>query len=202
MVKNKDTEEQILNAAREVFTAKGMAGARMQEIADHARINKSLLHYYFRSKEKLFQAVIEEALQAIAPRLNEIFNSDLSLEDKIRRFVDQYITTVDKNPYIPAFVLHELNTNPEGFASKILQTKQKPNPEKLLTQIADEVAQGKIRPIHPVQLLINIVGLCLFPYIAKPMILGITGLPEQFYWNLLEQRKKEVAEFVLHSIRL
>lgn len=201
MTKDKSTEEKILHAAREVFTVKGMSGARMQEIADKAGINKALLHYYFRNKEKLFQAIFKEAFEAVAPKINQILDADLSLEEKIRKFVDQYITTIDKNPFLPAFVLHELNTNPEGFAAEILKNNKKPNPEKLLNQIADEVARGNIRPIHPAQLLLNIIGLCIFPYIGKPMFMGVTGIPEPVYWNLLEQRKTEVAEFILKAIR-
>jgi AcrR family transcriptional regulator len=112
MVANKDsnTEEKIVQAAEKVFIEKGMAGARMQQIADEAGINKALLHYYYRSKEKLFSIVFRTAIRALIPNLIKSYNSrEGDFQFKIRKFVDTYLTMMEKNPHIPGFVIHELN---------------------------------------------------------------------------------------------
>ncbi len=115
----KSTEEKILAAAKKVFIAKGMAGARMQDIADEAGINKALLHYYFRSKEKLFEMIFMEAAQKLFPKINFIFESDVSLFEKIENFCEEYITIMSENPYLPLFVLNEISRDPEIFMKKI-----------------------------------------------------------------------------------
>ena len=107
-----------LSAAREVFLQKGFAGARMQDIADEAGINKALLHYYFRSKEKLFETIFREAFEKLIPHITEVFSSDLPFYDKIRAFTDAYITMAIENPFIPLFVLNAMHSDPEGFQKK------------------------------------------------------------------------------------
>ena len=104
MVKKKidqSTEQIILEAAKKVFVRKGMAGARMQDIADEAGINKALLHYYFRNKEKLFEMIFMEAAEKFFPRINAIFDSDQPLFEKIESFCEEYISVVMENPYLP-----------------------------------------------------------------------------------------------------
>ena len=110
--KNETTEIQILNAAKTVFQQKGMDGSRMQEIADEAGINKAMLHYYYRSKQILFEAVFNHAFALLAPQLNKILNDDSSIEEKIRNFTSNYISFVNKHPYLPNFVIQEINRNP------------------------------------------------------------------------------------------
>ena len=107
MIKDKleNAEIEILNAAKEIFQQKGMDGARMQEIADKAKINKALLHYYYRSKQLLFEAVFSNAFALLAPQLNKVLNDDSDLFEKIRQFTDSYITFVINHPYLPNFVI-------------------------------------------------------------------------------------------------
>ena len=134
-VKNKGAEEKILVAARKVFTTKGMAGARMQDIADEAGINKALLHYYFRDKDKLFEVVFMEEAQKFFPKINAIFNSDVPLFEKIENFVNEYIDEMQENPYLPWFVMNEVNRDPDQLLYKSLGKDNLPNPGKFLEQI-------------------------------------------------------------------
>src|ERR1017187_9752498 len=156
MVKKKDqtTEEKILAAAKKVFVVKGMAGARMQDIADTAGINKALLHYYFRNKEKLFEVIFKEAAIRLFPKINAILNSDLPLFDKIRRFAHDYIEIVIENPYLPLFVLNEINKQPLAFSKKMFGNNR-PAVHKMAEQIEKEIKKGLIKPISHVQLIIN-----------------------------------------------
>lgn len=200
--KDTTTEQKILAAAKTVFIRDGLAGARMQDIADEAGINKALLHYYFRSKEKLFEVIFAEAASRLFPAINKIFNSDEELFIKIERFCDEYITIVMENPYVPMFVLNEIHRDPEFCLRNILPAGQRPDPGKFLKQIEKEVKKGSIRKIHPMHLLMNLLSMCIFPFVAKPMMERIMNVEEKLFNALMEQRKKEVARFVIDSIRI
>jgi TetR/AcrR family transcriptional regulator len=194
-------EAQILAAAKKIFIVKGMAGARMQDIADEAGINKALLHYYFSNKEKLFLVIFLEAANKLFPRVNEIFSADLPFFDKIRLFCEEYLTIIGENPYLPMFVLNELHRNPADFLGKIWKEKSRPNPSAFLAQMETEIRKGTIRNIGPLQLLINLLSLTIFPFVAKPMIQQTFGLDEWQFRATMEQRKKEIPEFIINAIR-
>lgn len=201
MVKEKPTEEKILAAAKKVFITKGMAGARMQDIADEAGINKALLHYYFRNKEKLFEVIFMESAQKFFPKINFIFESDMPLFEKIEHICTEYITVMSENPYLPLFVLNEINRDPENFMDKIWIKQGIPKPNKFLEQIEKEVKKGTIKKISPLHLLINVISLCIFPFVGKAMIQSINRLDELQFHNVMLQRKKEVPKFIIDSIK-
>ncbi len=199
-VKDRSTEEKILDAARKVFVAKGMYGARMQDIADEAGINKALLHYHFENKEKLFENVFIEAAGKLFPRINAVLSSDDSLYEKIEKFCDEYITIVIENPFLPLFVMNEMNQNPVYFMKKVWSGKDKPDPTKFLKQIEDEVKKGKIKPISPLQLMMNMISMTIFPFIAKPIFQMNLGLDEFQFRHAMEQRRKEIPLFIINAI--
>jgi AcrR family transcriptional regulator len=203
MNKTKDTttETSILDAAKRIFQLKGMTGARMQEIADEAGINKALLHYYFRSKQLLFEAVFKKAFLMLAPQLNEVMNSDTSIYEKIKNFSSNYISFVIKHPYLPNFIIQELNRNPE-FVKNIVNEKAFPNINKFRKQVDDKVVEGAIRPVKAEQLFINIMALNIFPFIGAPLLKGFINADDQSYKKLMEDRKTEVADFIINSIKL
>jgi AcrR family transcriptional regulator len=198
--KDKSTEDRILSAAQQIFMTRGMAGARMQDIADAAGINKALLHYYFRNKEKLFEMIFMSAAGKLFPRINEIFNSDQPLFGKIESFCEEYINVITENPYLPLFVLNEINQDPEYFLQKVWAGKSRPHPEKFLAQIEREVKKGTIKRISPLHLLINLISLTIFPFVAKPMFQKNLGLDELQFRSVMEQRKKEIPKFIIDSI--
>jgi AcrR family transcriptional regulator len=194
------TEEKIFNAARIIFQKKGFAGARMQEIADEAGINKAMLHYCFKNKELLFQAVFMNAFSQLAPKINEIFNSNDSVFDKIKKFTNSYISFVILNPYLPQFVIQEMNNNPE-FVQSFLKNENRPNPRLLITQIEKEIADGIIKPINPKQLLMNIFSMTVFPFAAQMMIKGILQISDTEFNSMMEERKTSIAEQIINSIK-
>lgn len=200
MKKDASTEEKILAAAKKVFISKGMAGARMQDIADEAGINKALLHYYFKNKEQLFEKIFLELSQRFWPQLHSVFESGAPLFEKIENFCSIYIDKIKENPYIPLFVLYEMNQRPAQFIKKVFGGKV-PDPSKLLAQIAADVKAGKIKPVEPRQLVLNMVSMCIFPFIAKPMVLTALNVTEAAFPALMEQRKKDVPKFVIDSIK-
>lgn len=197
-----DTEEKILTAAKEIFIQKGYAAARMQEIADKAEINKGLLHYYFKNKDKLFSAVFMEAFHKFAPRINKIFESDLPLFEKIESFVDEYMDILLQNPSLPMFVIHEMNQKPVEFVNSIMSNKDRPNPMKLIVQVQSEVQKGHIREINPLQLVINMISMCVFPFVASPLFRSMLQMDQSTYLQFMQIRKKEVSHFIIESIRI
>ncbi len=199
--KDIDTETGILNAAKNIFQRKGMDGARMQEIANEAGINKALLHYYYRSKQLLFEAVFKSAFKLLAPQLNKVINDDTDIFEKISNFTDSYISFVIKHPFLPNFIIHELNRNPD-FVKKLMQDELFPDLKKFTKQIDDCVANGIIKPINAEQLFINIIALNIFPFIAAPLIKGFINANEDTYKKIMEQRKTEVADFIINAIKI
>ncbi|GGW61688.1 TetR family transcriptional regulator [Winogradskyella epiphytica] len=198
--KDENTEEQILDAAKDIFQSKGMDGARMQEIADKAGINKAMLHYYYRSKQLLFEAVFKNAFSLLAPQLNAILNDDSSLEDKIKNFTKDYTSFMMKHPYLPNFIIQELNRN-EDFILKIKENTAFPNLKKFKEKVDDEISKGLIKPIDADQLFVNIIALNIFPFLGKPLIKAFTDKDDKTYKTFVEQRKTEVSSFIINSIK-
>ncbi len=194
------TEEKIFNAARIVFQKKGFAGARMQEIADEAGINKAMLHYCFKSKELLFKAIFMNAFGQLAPQINEIFNSQDTVFDKITKFTHSYISFVILNPYLPQFVIQEMNNNPE-FVMAFLKNENRPNPTVLIAQIEKEIADGIIKPINPKQLLLDVFSMTVFPFAAKMMVKGMIQISDAEFNLMMEERKTSIAEQIINSIK-
>jgi TetR/AcrR family transcriptional regulator len=200
-IKNETSEVIILNAAKSVFIKKGMDGARMQEIADEAGINKALLHYYYRSKQQLFEAVFFNAFSLLAPQLNYILNDDSTVQEKITKFSHDYISFVSQHPYLPNFVIQEINRDPD-FPLKLKGNTNFPNLEKFKKQINEEVKNGLIKPIKAEQLFINILSLCVFPFVGSPLIKTIGNIDDRQFNELIEERKTHVANFIINSIKL
>ncbi|MBU0710320.1 TetR/AcrR family transcriptional regulator [bacterium] len=197
---DKNTESLILETARVVFVEKGFEGARMQEIADKAGINKALLHYYYRGKEKLFEAIFQESIRKIVPRIFEIMGSSAPLAEKIAGFVGSYIDLLADNPHIPSFVLHELYRNPDRIGNTLLMSGI--DPRGLLNHLAEQMCNENYTEIEPQQLIVNIIALCVFPFVARPILQTVVfnNEPEK-YQQFLESRKKEVTRFILNAIK-
>ena len=199
--KDSTTEGKILIAARQVFIEKGLAGARMQDIADRAEINKAMLHYYFKNKEMLFELIFKETAGRLFPHFEKLMDSDLNFFDKIRSIVASYIEVIIQNPYIPLFVMNEMNKNPEIGMKSFFEAQKPGFVKKLRQSIEISMEEGLINPINPIHLIMNIFSMCAFPFIAKPMIKLITGVEDEQFNNLMEQRKVLVAEFIINSIK-
>jgi len=203
---NKDTEEKILDAAKNVFINKGLDGARMQEIADEAKINKSLLHYYYRTKEKLFMAVFKAVSGKILPKSLEALNSDISIFEKIEVFVENYIDLLIKNPSIPLFVITELKRNPNGFPAMMLDFVKNLDVnivQKVEMEVRKEIEKGTIREIDYRHLFINMLSMCIFPFAGRPLIQKIAFEDNSSeYDKFLKERAKEVSSFIINSIKI
>lgn len=194
-----NTEDKILLAAQKVFIEKGMDGARMQEIANEAGINKALLHYYFRTKQKLFEAIFKMVFSQIFPNLMELVNADLPIDEKLGKFIDQYISLLQKHAFLPTFILKEMNRDPEFLAAIIKGSGI--NPPEVFAMLEREMDRGTIRRMNPRDILVNILSLSIFPFAARPLLsIVLFDNDKQAYTDFLDERKRTIKEFVLNSI--
>jgi len=195
-----NAEERIMKAAVKIFHRKGVFGARMQEIADEAGIAKSMLHYHYDTKEKLFEAVFEHTVIQIFPKVNAILASDLPLFDKIRRFVDRYTEILIEHHYSAAFVLAELSYNSEK-AVEMMVTNSGWNPVIIAEQIKDEIKNGRIISTDPRILVLNMFALTVFPFVGIAMHLKRFKMTQKEYFTFLRERKTIISETIINSIR-
>jgi TetR/AcrR family transcriptional regulator len=205
---DRDTEHRILEAARTVFVRRGTAGARMQEIAHEAGVNQALLHYYFRSKDRLAEAVFRQVAGRILPNVFETLGSDASIEQKVERMVHLYLDSLTRSPFLPSYILSELHHHPER-ASQLFAAAAGVEParfatpilRKLGSQIDARVREGSMRPIAPEQFAVNLISLCIFPFAARPLLHVAFGLDEAAFARFIEQRKRELPAFFLNALR-
>lgn len=195
-----ETEQKIFDAAHEIFLQRGLDGTKMQEIADRAGINKALLHYYYRTKEKLYETVAKAVLSRNVPIIRETIESDLPLMEKIERFVNQYITVISRNHYLPIFIISEMNKHPDRFFENVFPGAL-PRPENFIRQVEEAVEEGEIRPVDPKHLIVNTMSMCIFPFIAKPMIRMALGMSPGEWILFIEDRKRQVKDFVFAALR-
>lgn len=193
------TELKIFEAAREIFQSKGLEGARMQEIADKAEINKSMLHYYYRSKEKLFEKVYQLSIIRLIPQIASLLNEDIPLEQKLRNFTEKYLELIKHNPDIPLFVLHEMNKNPGRMKSFMLNEIGK-KVQPFLDQIREEREKGNTVDLPAEQIMANIMSLLIFPFMGKPVFQVIFEMNEKDYETFIEERQKWLPDFIVQMV--
>jgi len=189
------TEEKIKKAALKLFTQKGYAATRTRDISKEAGINLALLNYYYGSKEKLFELVMTEILQEFFNGITRIFNDKkTSLEEKIKIFVASYTGLLKQQPDLPLFIFHEIRMNPEKLASKM--GVHRVFTSLFFTQLKQEMERRKIVRIHPLHYVINMIGMCVFPFIGAPLLKHIGGIDTKNFEVLIDERIKLVPKWV------
>ena len=198
---DRNTEQKILDAAGEVVHLKGFDGARMQEIASKAGINKGLLHYYFKTKDALFDAIFGTALKQVISRILSILEQDCPLEEKIDRLIDQYMAMLLLNPGLPRFVLNELNKNAKRFVARHLDKNVRAAFDRFTDSVNQQAKQGIIRPIDARQLFTNLLSLLIFPFVGAPMLQTLFGADDRDFRKLLEARTAHIKDFFHQALR-
>ena len=178
------TEEKIKEAARKVFTQKGYAATRTRDIAEEAGINLALLNYYFRSKQKLFEQVMMEKVQLLFGLIAPVFNNpETSLEAKVEMVVSLYIDMITQHPDLPLFVLSEIRNHPDHFANTF-------NVGQILQQSSFIKQLKERRPeTNPLHFIMNMIGMTLFPFIARPVFEAIGAADTAQFNSLMIERK-------------
>ncbi len=187
------TEERILAAAEVIFLRDGYSGSRMQDIADEANINKAMLHYYFRSKDRLFEHIFEKKVALMFPQMEELFSQDLPFVDLICRYVENYMALFMANPFLPLFVITSINkADRQDFMEKMPVALNR----KLIEACIKDRLAGKIKPIDAFQFMISVFSMCAFPFMAKPMLLRFTSGNDEQFKVLMQNRTSEIQRYI------
>lgn len=182
------TETKIKVAARVVFHEKGFAATRTRDIAEEAGINLALLNYYFRSKQKLFDIIMEETMQGFFQSMASAFNDhQTTLDQKVEIIAERYIDMIIAEPHIPIFLLNELRNNPSGFVEN-MNMKQIIRDSNFFQQFQERMMRCQ-KQINPLNFIINLMSLILFPFVASPIVKMLGGLEEQDFKKMMLERK-------------
>lgn len=201
-VEESHARSRILEAARQEFFKKGCEGARMQAIADSAGINKALLHYYFKNKETLFNEIFEASFKKFIPHVEEMIEQEEDIFIIIKQFVHAYISLMQSQPSLPLFLFHEINKDADRVF-KLMFNNAQPKMILLLNEkIAKAQKENLIKPIRFEQLVMNIMSMCVFPFLAKPMMQRVMNFSDNSFDTMMEQRKQLVADFLIDSIKI
>jgi len=194
-----ETEEKIIASAEKLFYQKGKAGTSMQDIADDAGINRTLLNYYFRSKDQLFEAVFRKAMGRFVPHLAAMLQSDISFEEYIPALVETIIDTMIENPQIPIFVLQELSSNRERMPQ--IMKEMGIDPAFALKKMEEGRVIKVTGGMDPRQVILNLISLCIFPFAAKPVVLDILyNGDNEAYIVAMKERKKIIPQLMKHLL--
>lgn len=195
---SKLTETKIVDAAEHLFYQKGKSGTTMQDIADHAGIARPLLNYYFRSKDKLFEAVFRKAIGSFVPILAEMLHSDRPFSEYLPGMIETIIDTLIDNPQIPVFVLQELSSNPERMPQIIKEMGI--NSDVAKKKFTNDAAFDSL-PFDPRHAIMNVISLSIFPFAARPVVREVIyGGDEEAYLKGMRDRKKILPQMILKSL--
>jgi TetR/AcrR family transcriptional regulator len=192
------TKEKIIHGATDVFLQKGFAGARMQEIADKAGLNKALLHYHYGTKEELFKAILTTAFLKLMPMVFASLNSDKPLREKLASTVSVYFDAISMNPALPLFVLTELNNNPEFIRERVPAQHDMLN--VFYQQVDDGNASGEVFPVDALDIIADIIGLSIIAFIGRPMIQTVSSRSDDEYESFIASRKAHVTSLLINGL--
>jgi AcrR family transcriptional regulator len=205
---DENTEQRILQAARSVFVRRGTAGARMQEIADEAGVNQALLHYYFRSKDRLAAAVFREAAGRLVPSVAALVGGEGTIEEKVERFVHLYIDTVRHSPFLPGYVVSELHHHPERVKAMMseaagarVEQLGRGFVQRLDEQLKQRAAEGTMRSITPQQFVVSVMGLVVMPFLARPLLPILLDAGDGAFDRFLDERRASLPGFIMNALR-
>lgn len=201
MDKMKDnTRKKVITAARELMTEKGKDGVSMQEIADHAGVNKGLLHYYFKSKNNLFKEIFLSEFNKVYGDLNVILQSKDSMDQKLSRIIDRYFELLWANPKLPTFVMFEINRNP-ALVNELSSQDSLNQTVQLLDQ--EFKLNGLISsPSFAFQVILNIISMCVFPFMMKPMVESMGKRSNKDWDTVMRERKDFLKTVVINSFKV
>lgn len=190
---NLNAEEKILKAAEEVFLRDGYSGSRMQDIADLAGINKAMLHYYFRSKDKLFEHIFDKKVSIMFPQMEELFETKDNFIDIVSAFIEKYLELLIENPFLPLFVVSTINKADNKEFIEKLPTRFI---AKLIERYYEDFHLQKVRELNPFQFVMSVFSMCAFPFMAKPMILKATNANNEAFTALMKNRVSEIQLYI------
>jgi len=187
-----DSKERILAAAEEVFLERGYELSRMQAIADRAQVNKAMLHYYFRSKDELFQQIFVKKAAVLFPKMEAILHGQPDFIRFVCDFVDLYLAHMIENPFLPSYLLQVATNHVE-----LLEQVKIDLPKRFVAAFEAAARRKTVRPHDARQFVVSVLGMCVMPFVGKNLIKGALGLDERAYQAFLASRAEELKRCVV-----
>lgn len=200
--RGQNMEQLILETAERLFMDKGFALTSTTEIAREAGCNQALVHYYFRTKEKLFESIFERKAQLMLSAILKMDDPSQPFEERLRNLVENHFDIMIKNPKLPFLFLNELLTNPKrlDIMTQKLQTIPMTVMERFADDLQKEIDKGRIRDVSPISILLTVLSLNLTPFIIKPIFQKMTNISEELFLVMIEERKKENIRIIMRSL--
>ena len=202
---NQTTEQRILEAAEKEFMHKGFNAARTTSIAEAAGVTHAMLHYYFRSKENLFDKVIKDKLTLIRHlMLGSLEASGKSLFERIKETISRHIDFLAANPELPRFIISEVYSQPKrlAVALSVLQDSARNVIQSLQSEIDSAAARGLCRQVSAGMLILDIVSLNIFSFVVAPVVDPIVTEAFGNNYDFLQARKKENIETIMRKLKI
>lgn len=196
-----DTRQKILAAAEQVFHSNGFKGARTTQIAEVAGISRTMLHYYFSTKEALFQAVLEDTMGTVVNHLKKLIHEGDSLETVVENLVQVLCDLFDEKPGLPTFIVNILNEAPQLML--FLPATEQDNLPGLAHQVVEKAKQdGKIDPkLTGEDLILNIYAVCSLPYLTAAYISARENRSPEAMQLFYKNRRAKNLQFILNGIK-
>lgn len=198
-----ETEQRIIAAATEVFLEKGRDGARMQEIADRAKINKAMLHYYFRSKLRLYQRVFSQQIEGFFAELMGAIRQAENGEEFLSLFVEHYLEAIARRRGMLRFVLWEIERGGEVFSQALHSALRREGFSEIPfpARIREGIQNGQLREVDPLHLMLSLIGMSIYPFIAQPLLEKVFSGLDISSPEFLEKRKREIMDLIWNGLR-
>ncbi|MCD8268673.1 MAG: TetR/AcrR family transcriptional regulator [Parabacteroides sp.] len=196
-----DVSDRILNTARDLFIKNGYAGTSVRDIATASGTNVAHLKYYFDSKYNLFEIIFDEAFDILIDRIFSTLNSDMPFFEMVESWISAYYDILPEYPQIPIFILNSVNQSSDALIERVM----KRNPQAIFTRLSqrfeEEVRKGTIKDIPVIDFGLNVLSLCVFPFMFKELALGVANRSEVEYNKVLAEHKKHVIDLVLSGLK-
>lgn len=197
---NNDIEKRIVDEARRLFIEKGYGDTSMSEIAAAAGINRPALHYYFRTKEKMFAAVFGDIVLSILPRIECILTQDRPIGERIGDVVDEYMSKFREYPFLPTFILNESNRDIANFASVVKELGVPKYFSGVRESLQKEMQEGRLRQIPIYDVIFTFYGLLLMPVLARNIVKSVFATDDCSYQDILSQWKPHIISQMEHLL--
>jgi TetR/AcrR family transcriptional regulator len=199
-------EEIILNAACDVFIEKGLSGARTQEIADRAGINKTLLHYYFRTKENIFARILQSVFSSFLVEIDSAISDEAPFPVALRTFIDSFVDYIAARPRVPLFIMQELSRGGKIVREVISATLERVNlPNRMVRLITKGIEEGNLEPVDPTQTVVTVLGACIYYFVAEPIIGAVLSKIQPGMVldreRFIAQRKEEIFKVLYYGLK-
>lgn len=195
-----EVKDKILHVARDLFVKNGYNGTSIRDIAAASSTNVAMINYYFRSKYNLFEIIFEDSLEILTSQLFKVFNSDESIFKLIEDLINTYYNTLIENPQIPIFILNEINLDPDRLTKRVLGRKPDEKIMIIYHRFEKEIEKGTIKRMPVLDVLLNILSMCVFPFMFERLAIKVADKTSEQYHIVLKEHKKHVIDFVVSAL--